>query len=119
MFRSLLFLLLSFSFIFIQSCTKDKEPDYGFLDVRNSKWEVKGNFGSGNTTIVMSFNTLGDGKFGAVSANWIQSGNEILWLTADNKRFEARLRSALEMRGDFYDRDGQVPLGSFTAKKKD
>ena len=114
-----MFLLLSFSFISIQSCSKEKELDYGFLDVRNSKWEVKGNFGSGNTTIVMSFNSLGDGKFGSVSANWIQSGNEIIWLTADNKRFEARLRSALDMRGDFYDRDGQVPLGSFTAKKKD
>lgn len=119
MYRTLLFLLLSLSLVSIQSCTKDSEPDYGFLDVRNSKWEVKGNFGSGNTTVVMSFKSLGEGQFGAVSANWIQSGNEIMWLTADNKRFEARLRSSMDMRGDFYDRDGQIPLGSFTAKKND
>jgi hypothetical protein len=119
MLRSLFALMFASLFISFQSCTKEKEPDYGFLDVRNSKWEVKGNFGSGNTTVVMSFKSLGEGQFGTVSANWIQSGNEIMWLTSDNKRFEARLRSTVDMRGDFYDRDGQVPLGSFTAKKND
>lgn len=111
------FLLLSV--LLITACAKEKEPDYGFVDVRNTSWEIKGNFNGSNTTILLKFKGLGESEFGTLKANWIQSGNEVMWLTSDNKRFEARLRSASDMRGDFYDRDGQLPLGSFTGKRKD
>lgn len=112
-------LFLSLSVLLVAGCVKEKEPDYGFLDVRNTSWEIKGNFNGPNSTVLLKFKGLGESEFGQVSANWIQSGNEIMWLTADNKRYEARLRSESDMRGDFYDSQGQIPLGSFTGKRKD
>jgi hypothetical protein len=110
---------LLFSAFLHFGCVKDKEPDYGFVDLRNTSWEIKGNFNGTNTTVLLKFKDRGECNFGSVSANWIQSGNEVMWLTADNKRFEARLKSSFEMRGDFYERDGQLPIGSFTGKRKD
>jgi hypothetical protein len=111
--------LLFLSFLFIYGCAKDRGPDYGFVDLRNTSWEIKGNFNGNNTTVLLKFKGLGESEFGTVTANWIQSGNEVMWLTADNKRFEGRLRSSFDMRGDFYDRDGQLPIGIFTGKRKD
>lgn len=105
------------SFFLLSACAKDKEPDYGFVDLRNTSWEIKGNFYGFNSTVLMKFGELGEAEFGSITAIWIQSGNEIMWLTADNRRFEGRLRSSFDMRGDYYDRDGQIPLGSFTGRR--
>jgi len=114
--RTFLFQLLV-SVLFFSSCIKEREASTGLLDVKDTAWEVTGTFLGQNVTLPVKFTPDGKGNFGNLTITWIQSNNEILWLTTDNTRFEARLTSTSQMRGSFYLNSGEVPSGTFTGKR--
>lgn len=103
--------------LFFSSCIKEREADTGLLDVKGTAWEITGTFLGQNVTLPLKFTPEGKGTFGNLEITWIQSNNEILWLTTDNTRFEGRLSSTSQMRGSFYVNSGEVPTGNFTGKR--
>lgn len=115
--RSLI-LLLSFSAVLgSSSCIKEREADTGFLDIKGTTWEISGNFFGQNLNFVTRFNPDGKGTIGNLSITWIQSRNEILFLTSEGTRFETRLISAGQMRGSYYLNNAEVPTNTIQGRR--
>lgn len=110
-------LQIAVSLLIFSSCIKERDADTGLLNVKDTAWEITGTFLGQNVTLPLKFTPDGKGTFGNLTITWIQSNNEILWLTTDNTRFEARLTSTSQMRGSFYVNSGEVPSGTFTGKR--
>jgi hypothetical protein len=109
---SLTVLFLSFT-----GCVKERTSNTGFLDIKDTNWEITGRFLDRDVTLPVRFTPDGKGTFGNLNITWIQSGNEVLWLTTDNTKFEGRLSSAAQMRGSFYINNAEVPTGAFTGRR--
>lgn len=106
------------SVIAFSSCVKDKEIPKGFIEVGNTKWDIKGKFLGQNITVPLTFNSDGTAIFGTVSASWLQTGNEVVWFTKDNVRFEGRLGSAAQMKGEYFNGESVLSSGTFTGTRK-